>query len=64
MPKSTVEMLRKAVDTTLRDSEFLLDAEKMKMEINPVSVDEIESNVRKMRNMSKETLQKAIDILK
>jgi tripartite-type tricarboxylate transporter receptor subunit TctC len=64
MPKSTVEMLRKAFDATLKDSEFLLDAEKMKMEINPVAANEIESNVRKMRNASKETLQRAVDILK
>lgn len=64
MPKSTVEMLRKAFDATLKDPEFLAEAEKMKMEINSVSVDEIEFNVRKMRNTSKETLQKAIDILK
>jgi hypothetical protein len=64
MPKSTVEMLRKTVDATLKDSEFLLDAEKMKMEINPVAANEIESNVRKMRNASKETLQRAVDILK
>ena len=64
MPKSTVEMLRKAVDTTLKDSEFLVDAEKMKMEINPVTVAELESYVKKMRNASKETLQRAVDILK
>jgi tripartite-type tricarboxylate transporter receptor subunit TctC len=64
MPKSTVEMLREAVDTTLKDSEFLVDAEKMKMEINPVTVAELESYVKKMRNASKETLQRAVDILK
>jgi tripartite-type tricarboxylate transporter receptor subunit TctC len=64
MPKSTVEMLRKAVDTTLKDSEFLVDAEKMKMEINTVTVAELESYVKKMRNASKETLQRAVDILK
>ena len=36
----------------------------MQMEINPVTVAELESYVKKMRNASKETLQRAVDILK
>jgi tripartite-type tricarboxylate transporter receptor subunit TctC len=41
-PKGRVELLRLAFLVTLRDPEFLADARKARLEVNPVSGDEVE----------------------
>lgn len=41
-PKGRVELLRLAFLATLRDPEFLADARKARLEVNPVSGDEVE----------------------
>jgi hypothetical protein len=43
-PKAYVEVMRKAFDETLKDPAFLADAEKIRLEVNPV-------NGAKMQNM-------------
>ena len=45
-PKGRVKLLRKAFDDTLKDPEFLAEAKKAKLEIEPVSGEEIESVVQ------------------
>jgi tripartite-type tricarboxylate transporter receptor subunit TctC len=44
-PRDRVGVIRKAFLDTLRDKEFLADATKAKLDINPVSGEEIEKNV-------------------
>ena len=44
-PKDRVQILRKAFQETLRDPAFLADAEKAKIEIDPVSGEDIERTV-------------------
>jgi tripartite-type tricarboxylate transporter receptor subunit TctC len=44
-PKDRVQALRKAFVETLKDKEFLAEAAKAKLDINPVSGDELEKNV-------------------
>jgi tripartite-type tricarboxylate transporter receptor subunit TctC len=46
IPADRVEALRKAFTETLKDREFLAEAEKMKLEINPVSGDEVQRIVQ------------------
>ena len=45
-PKGRVQTLRKAFDDTLKDPEFLAEAKKAKLEIEPVSGEEIEGVVQ------------------
>jgi tripartite-type tricarboxylate transporter receptor subunit TctC len=47
-PKDRVQLLRKAFQATLRDPVFLADAEKVKLEIDPVPGEEIERVVQKL----------------
>jgi tripartite-type tricarboxylate transporter receptor subunit TctC len=46
VPADRVTALRKAFMETLRDREFLAESEKMKLEINPVSGDEVQKIVQ------------------
>jgi tripartite-type tricarboxylate transporter receptor subunit TctC len=46
VPADRVAALRKAFMETLRDREFLAESEKMKLEINPVSGDEVQKIVQ------------------
>jgi tripartite-type tricarboxylate transporter receptor subunit TctC len=47
-PKERVQMLRKAFQETLRDPAFLADAEKVKLEIDPVAGEDVERVVQKL----------------
>ncbi len=51
-PKARLETLRKAFATTLRDSEFLAEAKKTKLDIEPVSGEEIEEYVKQIYAMT------------
>jgi hypothetical protein len=42
VPADRAAMLRRAFDATLRDADFLADAKKLQMEIDPLTGDEIE----------------------
>jgi hypothetical protein len=51
-PKERLQILRKAFAATLRDSEFLAEAKKMKLYIHPVSGEDIEGHVKQIYSMS------------
>lgn len=44
-PKARVQLLRKAFEDTLNDPDFLADAKKSKLNVNPISPDEIEKDI-------------------
>jgi tripartite-type tricarboxylate transporter receptor subunit TctC len=44
-PKDRVQLLRKAFEDTLKDSEFVADAKKSKLNIDPVAADVIEKDI-------------------
>jgi tripartite-type tricarboxylate transporter receptor subunit TctC len=48
VPPERLQALRRAFDATLRDPEFLADAKQQKLDIDPVSGDEIQSLVRRV----------------
>jgi tripartite-type tricarboxylate transporter receptor subunit TctC len=56
-PKERLETLRKALTATLRDSAFLAEAKKMKLEIEPVPGEEIDGYVKQIYSMSPKVKQ-------
>jgi tripartite-type tricarboxylate transporter receptor subunit TctC len=56
-PKERLETLRKAFAATLRDSEFLAEAKKTKLDIEPVAGKEIEGYVKQIYSMSDKVKQ-------
>jgi tripartite-type tricarboxylate transporter receptor subunit TctC len=63
-PKDRVQILRKAFIDTLKDPEFLADAAKAKLDINPLDGAELERNVREVFNLEAALIPKAKEILK
>jgi tripartite-type tricarboxylate transporter receptor subunit TctC len=64
LSKDRVEALRKAFMDTMRDKDFLADAEKSQLEITPVAGDEIERLVKEVYATPPEIAQKAAQLLK
>jgi len=62
-PKERVATLRKAFQDTLKDPEFLADAEKAKLDIEPITGEEMEKMVGKLFKLSPATVTKLKDIL-
>src|SRR3954471_9548889 len=60
VPAERVAALRQAFDETMKDPEFLADAEKVQIEINPIAWQEMSDLVRRALSASKG----AIDLLK
>lgn len=56
-PAKRLQTLRKAFGTTLRDSEFLAEAKKMKLDTEPVSGEEIDGYVKQIYSMSAKVKQ-------
>lgn len=63
-PKDRVQMLRKAFMATLKDPEFVADATKAKLDINPLDGTELERNVREVFNLDPKLIPRAREILK
>jgi len=62
--KDRVELLRKAFSATMKDPEFLAEAEKAKLDINPLDGAELERNVREVFNLDAALVPKVKEILK
>jgi tripartite-type tricarboxylate transporter receptor subunit TctC len=63
-PKEQVMTLRNAFMQTMKDPEFLAEATKAKLDINPLDGAELERDVREVFNLDKVLLPKAKEILK
>jgi len=63
-PKDRAMTLRKAFMDTMKDSEFLADAKKAKLDINPLDGAELESNVKEVFNLDPKLIPRAKEILK
>jgi len=64
LPPERVEALRKAFMDTMRDKDFLADAEKSQLEINPVAGDALEKLVKEVYATPPAVAQRAATILK
>jgi hypothetical protein len=62
-PKDRVTILRKAFQDTLKDPEFLADAEKAKLDVEPITGEEMEKMVGKLFKLNPSTVTKLKDIL-
>jgi tripartite-type tricarboxylate transporter receptor subunit TctC len=56
-PKARLETLRKAFAATMRDPEFLAEAKKTKLDVDPVAGEEIDSYVKQIYSMSDKVKQ-------
>jgi len=63
-PKDRVQILRKAFIDTMKDPEFLTDANKARLDINPLEGAELEKNVREVFNLDPKLIPRAKEILK
>src|SRR5262245_33143411 len=63
-PKDRVQILRKAFIDTVKDSDFLADANKAKLDTNPLDGAELEKNVRAVFNLDPTLIPRAKEILK
>jgi tripartite-type tricarboxylate transporter receptor subunit TctC len=62
-PKDRVEALRTAFDATLKDPEFLADAKKSKLNVDPVPVTAIEKDIAGLFKLDSALLNKLKEIL-
>jgi tripartite-type tricarboxylate transporter receptor subunit TctC len=62
-PKDRVQLLRAAFDATLKDPEFLADAKKSKLNVDPVPVSEIEKDTAGLFKLDPALLSKLKEIL-
>ncbi|MDP3768940.1 MAG: tripartite tricarboxylate transporter substrate-binding protein [Dehalococcoidia bacterium] len=63
-PKDRVQLLRKAFLDTLKDPEFLQEAQKTKLEVDPMSGEELERTVHALFKLDPAFLAKLKEILK
>lgn len=63
-PQDRVEILRKAFRATIADPEFLAESKRAKLDIDPLSGAELESNVREVFNLEPSFVTKLKGILK
>lgn len=61
-PKDRVQILRKAFEDTLKDAEFLADAKKSNLTVDPVTVDEVEKNIAALFKLDPSLIGKLKDI--
>jgi tripartite-type tricarboxylate transporter receptor subunit TctC len=62
-PKARVQLLRKAFEGTLNDPEFLADAKKSKLNVNPISPAEIEKDIAGLFKLDPALLKKLKQVL-
>ncbi len=63
-PKARLAILRKAFMDTMKDPDFLADAKKAKLDINPLDGAELEHNVKNVFNLDPKLIPRAKEILK
>jgi tripartite-type tricarboxylate transporter receptor subunit TctC len=62
-PKDLVQAERRAFADTMKDPEFVKDAQKAKLDVDPMSGEEVEKTVKRMFQMSPSMVAKLKDIL-
>ena len=59
-----MQILRQAYMATMKDPEFLADAAKARLDINPLDGAELEKNVKEVFNLDAKLIPRAKEILK
>ena len=63
-PKDRVETLRRAFMSTMKDQDFLAEAAKAKLDINPLDGATLETNVKEVFNLDAALIPRLKEILK
>jgi hypothetical protein len=63
-PKPLVDAMRRAFDATMKDPAFLADAEKSRLEIDPVTGEEMEAMIKQAFATPKAQVQRALEMTK
>lgn len=63
-PKDRLQILRKAFMDTIKDPDFLVDAGKAKLDINPLDGAELDKNVREVFNLDANLIPRVKDLLR
>lgn len=63
-PKERVQMLRRAFDATMKDPEFMADAKKSRIDLEPIAGEEVQKMVAGMFNLPPALIAKLRDALK
>lgn len=63
-PKERVQILRSAFQAIMKDPEFLADAKKTKLDLNPLTAEELGQNVNDLINLEPPLVAKLREILK
>ncbi len=63
-PKDRVQLLRRAFMDTMKDPEFLAEAQKARLDVNPADGAELEKNVREIFNLEPTLVARLKEILK
>jgi tripartite-type tricarboxylate transporter receptor subunit TctC len=64
VPAERIAELRKAFDDTMKDPEFLADAKKLDIEIEPVSGEEMAATVARLSKYDKAAIARAVELTK
>ncbi len=64
VPAERIAELRKAFDATMKDPEFLADAKKLDLEIEPVSGEEMAKTVARLSHFPKAAIERAVELTK
>jgi tripartite-type tricarboxylate transporter receptor subunit TctC len=64
IPAEPLKILRTAFDATVKDPEYLADAKKMKIDIEPLSGDKVQAIVLKLHATPKDIVQKARQVIR
>lgn len=62
-PKERARMLQKAFDATMKDPEFIAEANKAKLDLDPLSGEEIEKIVGEIKNLSPALIAKMKEVI-
>ena len=62
-PKDRVQILRKAFEATLKDTEFVVDAKKARLNIDPIAPEEIEKDIAGLFKLDPALVTKLKDVL-
>jgi tripartite-type tricarboxylate transporter receptor subunit TctC len=63
-PKDRVQILRKGLSDTLKDPDFLADAQRARLDLNPISGEELEKIVARTFTLEPRLIEKLKEILK
>ncbi len=63
-PKDRLQILRRAFQATLKDPEFLADAQRARLDLNPLTGDEMQEAVERLWKLDKPLVEKLKEILK